>query len=72
MMTKTEDDIYYGEDDIPSPTSIRRTTTTATKARSAADFCGGRDDGDPLPSSNHGDGQTNWIKFISFVCPSQV
>ena len=26
----------------------------------------------PLPSSNHGDGQTNWIKFIPFVCPSQV
>ena len=26
----------------------------------------------PTPSSNHGDGQTNWIKFIPFVCPSQV
>ena len=26
----------------------------------------------PLPSSNYGDEQTNWIKFIQFVCPSQV
>jgi hypothetical protein len=26
----------------------------------------------PLPSSNHGDGQTNLIKFIPFVCPSPV
>ena len=25
-----------------------------------------------IPSSNHGEGQTNWIKFIPFVCPSQV
>jgi hypothetical protein len=26
----------------------------------------------PLPSSHHGDGQTNGIKFIPFVCSSQV
>jgi hypothetical protein len=26
----------------------------------------------PLPSSNNVDGQTNLIKFIPFVCPSQV
>jgi hypothetical protein len=28
--------------------------------------------GHPLPSCNHRDGQTNWIKFIPFVCLSHV
>ena len=26
----------------------------------------------PLPSRNYGDGQTNLIKFIPFICPSRV